>query len=66
MTRTRPTVVKFGGASLSTVPAVIHHVRELQAEGSPVVVVVSAREGVTDLLLKILGDPRAVQVHREI
>lgn len=66
MTRTRPTVVKFGGASLSTVPAVIHHVRELQTEGSPVVVVVSAREGVTDLLLKILGDPRAVQVHREI
>jgi bifunctional aspartokinase / homoserine dehydrogenase 1 len=48
----RPTVVKFGGAALADVAAVAERVRNLRAHGTPLVVVVSAREGTTDRLLE--------------
>jgi aspartate kinase len=61
---TRPVVLKFGGASLADPVRVRHDVRELRAEGAPVVVVASAREGVTDLLSDALAHPRSQERHR--
>lgn len=67
MTRSpRPVVLKFGGASLADPARVLRDVRELRAEGAPVVVVASAREGVTDLLSEGLAHPRSKDRHREI
>ena len=62
----RPVVVKFGGASLADPVRVVHDVRDLRSEGSPVVVVASAREGVTDLLSGALAHPRSKQLHVEV
>ena len=50
----RPIVAKFGGESLSEPELVVARVRTLIREGYPVVVVVSARAGVTDLLRRTL------------
>ncbi len=65
MSRSRPPVVlKFGGASLEDPAHVAEDVRAVRAEGVPVVVVASAREGVTDLLTAALGHPRSRSQHR--
>lgn len=50
----RPIVVKFGGAPLSEPDRVVARIRAILQEGHPVVVVVSARAGVTDLLRRTL------------
>ncbi|MGI0071251.1 MAG: aspartate kinase [Thermoplasmata archaeon] len=63
--RRPPIVVKFGGASLEDPTRVAHDVRELLAEGTGVVVVASAREGVTDLLGRVVAHPRATAQHRD-
>ena len=64
--RARPLVVKFGGASLEDLGRVIEDLRAVRARGAPVVVVASARQGVTDALLNGLAHPRAVSLHRRI
>lgn len=61
-----PIVLKFGGASLSDPGRVVREVRSARAEGGPVVVVASAREGVTDLLIEALAHPRSRAVHRRV
>jgi aspartate kinase len=50
----RPVVAKFGGESLSEPELVLARVRTILREGHRVVVVVSARAGVTDLLRRTL------------
>lgn len=60
----RPVVLKFGGAALESVPRVVERVRVTRAEGAPVVVVTSARLGVTDRLSAILARPRARRSHQ--
>jgi len=65
MTRSKPPVVlKFGGASLEDPIQVARDVRTVRNEGAPVVVVASAREGVTDLLSSSLARPRSRAAHR--
>jgi aspartate kinase len=64
--RRPPVVVKFGGASLEDPSRVAQEIRSIQAEGSPVVVVASAREGVTDLLTEALNHPRSRPIHRRV
>jgi len=59
-------VLKFGGASLADPTRVLADVRGVQAEGSPLVVVASAREGVTDLLTEALSHPRSVPRHDRV
>ncbi|MCI4333252.1 MAG: aspartate kinase [Thermoplasmata archaeon] len=57
-------VVKFGGAALADPHAVVARVRDLRARHGSLVVVVSAREGVTNRLLTGLSavrDERAVE-----
>ncbi|HYA54769.1 MAG TPA: aspartate kinase [Thermoplasmata archaeon] len=61
-----PVVLKFGGASLSDTDRVLHDVRAVRSEGCPLVVVVSAREGVTDLLADGLAHPRSSRRHQEV
>lgn len=61
-----PVVLKFGGASLTDPAQVLRDVRATLAEGAPLVVVASAREGVTDLLSEALGHPRSAGVHQKI
>lgn len=64
--RPAPVVVKFGGASLEDPEGIARDVRGLKGEGAPVVVVASAREGVTDLLSEALHHPRSRSAHRRI
>jgi len=64
--RQAPVVLKFGGASLADPTRVLADVRGVQAEGSPLVVVASAREGVTDLLTEALSHPRSVPRHDRV
>jgi bifunctional aspartokinase / homoserine dehydrogenase 1 len=64
--RPRPVVVKFGGASLADPARVLRDVRSLREGGTPLVVVASAREGVTDLLSEGLAHPRSSRRHREV
>ncbi len=59
-----PVVLKFGGASLADPARVASDVRSALAEGAPVVVVASAREGITDRLSAALAHPRSVSRHR--
>ena len=67
MSRHRPPIVlKFGGASLEDPAQVGSDVRAALAEGAPVVVVCSAREGVTDMLVQALVHPRSRPAHRRI
>jgi len=61
-----PIVVKFGGASLADPSRIATELRSLGASGTPVVVVASAREGVTDLLERALRHPRARRQHAEL
>jgi aspartate kinase len=63
---TAPIVVKFGGASLEDPARVARDVQSLRREGAAVVVVASAREGVTDLLSEALSHPRSRATHRRI
>jgi aspartate kinase len=62
--RRAPVVLKFGGAALEDPGRVARDVRAVIAEGAPVVVVASAREGVTDLLNGALEHPRSAGRHR--
>jgi aspartate kinase len=64
--RAAPIVVKFGGASLEDPSRVARELRTVRAEGRPVVVVSSAREGVTDLLVEALDHPRSRPAHDRI
>jgi len=64
--RSRPVVVKFGGASLGRPESVAAIVHGLGRRGSPVVVVASAREGVTDLLEDALRHPSDGERHRRV
>ncbi|HTW39280.1 MAG TPA: aspartate kinase [Thermoplasmata archaeon] len=66
MTRRAPVVVKFGGASLEDPGRVAREVRAVRSEGVPVVVVSSARDGVTDLLVGALDHPRSRPAHDRI
>jgi aspartate kinase len=59
-----PLVVKFGGATLSKPREVVEWVRSRAAAEGATVVVLSAREGVTDLLRAIVESPRARAEHR--
>jgi aspartate kinase len=64
--RSAPIVLKFGGASLDDPERVLADVRRARAEGAPVVLVASAREGVTDLLTGAIAHPRSTRVHRRV
>jgi aspartate kinase len=65
VTRRRSTIVlKFGGASLEDPSQIARDIRSVLAEGARVVVVASAREGVTDLLLRALARRRSAREHR--
>lgn len=64
--RVPPIVVKFGGASLADPVRVARDLRAVLRDGAPVVVVVSAREGITDLLAEALAHPRSRAVHRRV
>ena len=61
-----PVVLKFGGASLEDPARVARDVRAVLAEGAPVVVVASAREGVTDLLAEALAHRRSPLTHARV
>ncbi|MCI4331038.1 MAG: aspartate kinase [Thermoplasmata archaeon] len=52
-----PVVLKFGGAALSEPARVVERVRAARGEGAGVVVVASARAGITDLLAEVLARP---------
>ena len=58
-----PVVVKFGGAALANVDEVAAHVRSLRAGGRRLIVVVSARAGVTDRLVAAVRDPTDAGAH---
>jgi aspartokinase/homoserine dehydrogenase 1 len=65
--RERLEIWKFGGASLADVAAVRHAVSLVRAHRGPLVVVVSALAGITDLLLEaarrsVAGEPAAASV----
>lgn len=62
----RPIVVKFGGAALADLARVLDRVRSVRDGGSPLVLVVSARAGVTDLLEAILAAPRDRSRHERV
>ncbi len=61
-----PLVVKFGGASLADPGRVVRAVAEARRRGRRVVVVVSARERVTDLLVAAVRTPRDRASHRRL
>jgi len=61
-----PIVLKFGGASLADPARVVRDVQATLSEGAPLVVVASAREGVTDLLAEALAHPRSAAVRRRV
>ncbi len=64
--RPAPLVVKFGGASLADPARVVASVEQARRGREPLVVVVSAREGVTDLLVEGMRHPRDARRHRAI
>lgn len=67
MSRTqRPVVLKFGGASLADPVRVLRDVQAVRRDGTPLIIVASAREGVTDLLSQGLAHPRSRERHREV
>ncbi|MFZ0699262.1 MAG: aspartate kinase [Thermoplasmata archaeon] len=61
----RPLIVKFGGASLARPDVIVTRIRALRDSRSPVVLIVSAREGVTDELRGLIDRPRSTRAHRE-
>jgi bifunctional aspartokinase / homoserine dehydrogenase 1 len=64
--RRAPLVLKFGGASLADPDRVVRDVQEARAQGRPLVVVASAREGVTDRLTRAIAQPRSASFHRRV
>jgi aspartate kinase len=64
--RRAPIVLKFGGASLEDPDGIARDVRSLRSEGSPIVIVSSAREGITDLLNHGIVHRRSAPTHRRI
>ncbi len=64
--RRPPTVAKFGGAALDEPERVVDYVRRLRGNDGGLVLVVSARHGVTDLLQRALRHPRSASEHRAI
>jgi aspartate kinase len=66
VTRRAPIVLKFGGASLENPDQIARDVRSLRSEGSLLVLVSSAREGVTDLLSEGIVHRRSGPAHRRI
>ncbi len=64
MAKGGPVILKFGGAALESPVLVSARTRSVLRTGKPVVLVVSARAGVTDLLLGILAHPKATSAHR--
>jgi aspartate kinase len=61
-----PVVLKFGGASLTDPEKLARDVENIRREGAPLVLVASAREGITDLLTEALAHPRSSAVHRRV
>ena len=61
--RTAPVVLKFGGASLEDPEQVAGDIRQAQRNSTEVVVVASAREGVTDLLSASARHPHSQVQH---
>ncbi|MDE1820766.1 MAG: aspartate kinase [Euryarchaeota archaeon] len=59
-------VVKYGGAALGSEESLRDVIRELRARKGPIVTVVSAREGVTDLLKAATADPASRARHEEV
>jgi aspartate kinase len=62
-------VQKYGGSSLATLERVHHVARriaEVHAAGQPVVVVVSARGGTTDELIRLANETSAIRPTREV
>ncbi|HLY77543.1 MAG TPA: hypothetical protein VKT21_06625, partial [Thermoplasmata archaeon] len=66
MTVRPPVVVKFGGATLSKPDLVLQWIRERRDAEGALVVVLSAREGVTDLLRSVVASPRARSKHARV
>jgi aspartate kinase len=66
VTTAHPIVLKFGGATLSKPAQVVDWVNRRRAAEGAVVVVLSAREGVTDLLRSIIDTPRARAGHARV
>jgi len=64
--RSPPLVLKFGGASLADLDRVVRDVVRARRGGRPLVLVASAREGVTDLLTQALDHPRSVPRHQKV
>ncbi len=64
--RAPPLVLKFGGASLADPDRVVRDVLDARRAGRPLVLVASAREGVTDLLTEALDHPRSVPRHQKV
>jgi aspartate kinase len=64
--RARPLVLKFGGAALADPTEVVRTVRRERRDRGPVVVVVSARERVTDRLWEAARRPRDRAGHRAV
>jgi aspartate kinase len=61
-----PVVLKFGGASLADPARVASEVREARVGPEPVVVVASAREGVTDLLNEAIAHPHSAATYQRV
>lgn len=61
-----PIVAKFGGASLDEPRRAVEYARGLRDAGAPLVLVVSARRGITDLLQKALAAPTSRAVHAAV
>jgi aspartate kinase len=59
-----PRVLKFGGASLGDLDQVVRDVLEARRDARRLVVVASAREGVTDRLSRAVAHPRSLAQHR--
>ncbi len=66
MTRRPPVVLKFGGAALERPDRIADDVRAIRRDGTPLVLVSSAREGVTDLLAEGIAHRRSGTTHRRV
>ena len=60
------TVLKFGGASLEEPDQIQERIADLRRRERPVVLVISARGGVTDRLKEMLEEPRNRSRHRAL
>ncbi len=65
MTRA-PVVLKFGGASLEDPVRVAREIHDAQVDHTPLVVVSSAREGITDLLHGAVQHARSAELHDRV